>query len=224
MLRLAGVDAATPGLDRAEEARLQGEAAAAGLAPTPRFSDPAAGILVSDYLAPGPAPAPAAALAARGALLRAVHALRAPPRPLELGSYLERCEHRARTVDAGLARRARALLPVLALPGDRAVLCHNDLRAANRLWHGGRLLALDWEYAALGNRWFDLAAGAADLDDALALLRAYRGTGANDPERRAVTAAFALSRYVDALWYTLQGRPPAAAWAAAARALENAHG
>ena len=68
-------------------------------------------------------------------------------------------------------RRYADLAGIEELPGDLAealerlqqspaelALCHNDLLAANRLCCGGKLLALDWEYAASGDPLFDLAA------------------------------------------------------------------
>ena len=35
--------------------------------------------------------------------------------------------------------------------------CHNDLLTANFLDDGTRLRILDWEYAGMGDRFFDLA-------------------------------------------------------------------
>jgi aminoglycoside phosphotransferase (APT) family kinase protein len=221
VLRLDAVAPATPGLDRADEARSHAAAAAAGLAPALRFADAARGILVCDYLPPA-APAGDERVALAG-LLRAIHRLRAPARELQLAPYLTACEARAGIEAGDAGDRARRLVAVLTAADPRPVLCHHDLNAANRLWHRGRLWAIDWEYAARGNRWFDLAAAAADRTQAQALLRAYAGAGAGRRERHAVDAAFALSRYINALWYTIQGEPSAAAWTAATAALESTH-
>src|SRR5262249_14980602 len=50
-----------------------------------------------------------------------------------------------------LARRIEA-----ALPPDPLVPCHNDLLAANFIDDGARIRILDWEYAAMGDAYFDL--------------------------------------------------------------------
>jgi thiamine kinase-like enzyme len=46
-----------------------------------------------------------------------------------------------------------------ALSGDEhePVPCHNDLLAANFIWDGLRVRIVDWEYAGMGDRYFDLA-------------------------------------------------------------------
>lgn len=59
------------------------------------------------------------------------------------------------------------------------VLCHNDVQLSNFLCNGAHVSVLDWEYAANGNPFFDLAmvAGNAALDDdeTAALLASYFG-------------------------------------------------
>jgi thiamine kinase len=37
------------------------------------------------------------------------------------------------------------------------VLCHNDLLASNLIHNGGKLFAIDWEYAAMGDPFYELA-------------------------------------------------------------------
>ena len=51
---------------------------------------------------------------------------------------------------------------------DAHVPCHNDLLNANFLEDGERLWIVDWEYAGMGDRFFDLANFAInhELDDA----------------------------------------------------------
>ncbi|MHA7816678.1 MAG: phosphotransferase [Pseudohaliea sp.] len=217
VLRLDGLDPAAPGLDRAEEHALQGAAAAAGLAPPPRFG--CADFLVSDYLdedGTGPDPADAAA---RARLLRAIHALKVRARRLAPAAYLETCEARAGAIPRALPALARKQLAALAAPGDAPVLCHNDLTAGNCLRHRGRLLAIDWEYAALGSRWLDLARTAGDSS---AAVEAYLARPPSRDEQRALTGARALLPYLDALWYSLHGRGDAVDWTAVTRALETA--
>jgi aminoglycoside phosphotransferase (APT) family kinase protein len=221
VLRLDGLDPATPGLDRVEEVALQGAAAAAGLAPQPRFGG--ADFLVSDYVGDDPAedsagPDPADAVA-RARLLRAIHALQVPARRLAPAAYLGTCEARAGPVPPALPALARKHCAALAAPGDAPVLCHNDLTAANCLRHRGRLLAIDWEYAALGSRWLDLARAAGD---SAAAVEAYLQRPPTRAERTALAAARALLPYLDALWYALHDRGDTVDWPAVTRALETA--
>ena len=68
------------------------------------------------------------------------------------------------------------------------MLCHNDLLRANRIYSGGRLWAIDWEYCAMGSPWYDLAVvvngdslSTAQADE---LLEAYLGRAASSAERQ----------------------------------------
>ena len=45
----------------------------------------------------------------------------------------------------------------LSGPEHDPVPCHNDLLAANFIWDGHRVRIVDWEYAGMGDRYFDLA-------------------------------------------------------------------
>ena len=64
-------------------------------------------------------------------------------------------------------------------PEHAPVPCHNDLLAANFLHDGERIVIVDWEYAGMGDRFFDLGNFAVnnELDDAdeERLLEAYFG-------------------------------------------------
>ena len=43
------------------------------------------------------------------------------------------------------------------LDSESPVFCHNDLSSYNVGWLGDRLLAIDWEYAAMGSPHYDVA-------------------------------------------------------------------
>ena len=83
------------------------------------------------------------------------------------------------------ARRLRTEIEaaVRDQPGHEPVPAHNDLLPANFLRDGDRMQLIDWEYAGMGDRWFDLGNFAVnneldeDQEDAAAggLLR--RGAG-----------------------------------------------
>ena len=57
-------------------------------------------------------------------------------------------------VREGARRIERALDP--AHPEHASVPCHNDLLPANFIHDGNRVRIVDWEYAGMGNRYFDL--------------------------------------------------------------------
>ena len=50
------------------------------------------------------------------------------------------------------------------LEHDTPHFCHNDLTAGNLMSNDKQLMAIDWEYAALGSRYFDIAIAAGSLD------------------------------------------------------------
>jgi thiamine kinase-like enzyme len=96
----------------------------------------------------------------------------------------------------------------LALPSaEPPCPCHNDLLPANLLDDGERVRIIDWEYAGMGDRWFDLGNLAAntELDAAgeRALLAAYAGTVTDDDLRHLRLMRLA-SEMRESLWGYLQ--------------------
>lgn len=77
---------------------------------------------------------------------------------------------------AGLSHRIDTLM---ASSGAPEVLCHNDVQLSNFLSDGSSVAVLDWEYAANGNLFFDLAMVAAnatfDDDETALMLASYFG-------------------------------------------------
>jgi thiamine kinase-like enzyme len=111
------------------------------------------------------------------------------------GSYEEAHGHSKR-IEAALSGPEHAPVP-----------CHNDLLAANFI-RGDQLWIVDWDYAGMGDRYFDLGNFAVnnELDDAAAqaFLTAYFG---EEPgERR--TATLRLFRFMsdfrEAMWGVVQ--------------------
>ena len=51
---------------------------------------------------------------------------------------------------------AKAIEKALRGPEHEPVPCHNDLLAGNLIRQGERLRIVDWEYAGMGDRYFDL--------------------------------------------------------------------
>ena len=105
----------------------------------------------------------------------------------------------------GGARRIRAALPG---PEHLPVPCHNDLLTANLIDDGARVRIVDWEYAGMGDRFFDLGNlsvnnGFAEADDER-LLAAYFG----EPSTRRRFAALRLMRIMsdfrEGMWGVVQ--------------------
>jgi thiamine kinase-like enzyme len=108
--------------------------------------------------------------------------------------------------DAAAARAAEIEAAFAASPDPRAP-CHNDLLAANFIESGDRIVILDWEYAGMNDRYFDLGNLATnnDLDEPaqLALLESYFGSVT--PRHRARLALMKImSDFREAMWGVLQ--------------------
>jgi thiamine kinase-like enzyme len=91
--------------------------------------------------------------------------------------------------------------------GNASVPCHNDLLNANFLDDGERLRIVDWEYAGMGDRFFDLANFSInhelDTTQSAALLAAYFGeTRTEDVE--ALELMRFMSDFREAMWGVVQ--------------------
>jgi aminoglycoside phosphotransferase (APT) family kinase protein len=197
-------------LDPGAESMAMSLAAAAGLAPALRFASTGLGTLVCDYLAPDPAPT--SSIKSLAALLRGIHRLPATRQVLSLSG---RIRHYRQALSNGrrgprhqellsLSESAIECAERLAAVGDSMVLCHNDLLPANRLLSGGRLWAIDWEYAAMGSRWFDIAVvccgEAWDEPARRLLLNAYLGRSPSTSECRRLAWATGAYHGLEQLW------------------------
>ena len=93
-------------------------------------------------------------------------------------------------------------------PTHERVPAHNDLLTANFLLDGDSVQLIDWEYAGMGDRWFDLGNFAVnnELDDEqeAQLLEAYFG----EPPDERLTATLKLFRFMsdfrEAMWGVVQ--------------------
>ena len=149
------------GLEFSTEVANQRRAAGQSLAPEIFWSDPNHQLIVMAYLEKNP-PFTEADLAT---CLRGIHQLSLEGERLDLAHVLERYRQVAETrgvsleglIDPNLSP-LREAIGVLA--EEPAVGCHNDLNAANLLWSDGPI-AIDWEYAAPGDPYFDIAAACA---------------------------------------------------------------
>jgi thiamine kinase-like enzyme len=94
-----------------------------------------------------------------------------------------------------------------ALSSDPVVLCHNDLLNANFIDDGTRIRIIDWEYAGMGDRFFDFGNFAVNHqlseDDEHQLLVAYFGRVA-EAQRARVKLMRLMSDFREAMWGVLQ--------------------
>jgi thiamine kinase-like enzyme len=93
-------------------------------------------------------------------------------------------------------------------PGHEPVPAHNDLLPANFLRDGDRMQLIDWEYAGMGDRWFDLGNFAVnnELDDDQEdqLLEAYFGEAPDDRKRATLKLFRFMSDFREGMWGVVQ--------------------
>jgi thiamine kinase-like enzyme len=94
-----------------------------------------------------------------------------------------------------------------ALPPFKPALCHNDLLPANLLDDGERLWLIDWEYAGMGDPFFDLgnlsAMNGFELADDTQLVEAYLGH-CEEPELARLRLHRAAAQYREGMWGVVQ--------------------
>jgi thiamine kinase-like enzyme len=203
VLRIGGKDTALLGIDREHEHEAAVNAARLGIGPeVVRFES---GCLVTRFVEGEIGQAPPGEV---GRLLRRLHggspirsrfdsfrvvetyAETAAAHGVAIPPEYERACGLARTIEA--SRR-----------GAPAVPCHNDLLSANFIADGDRLWIVDWEYAGMGDAFFDLANFAVnnglEEDGERELLEAY---GSSDVS--ALTAMRFMSDFREAMWGVVQ--------------------
>ena len=217
VVRIAAAATERLGIDRRREYLCAVTASQSGVAPEVVHARPAEGILVTRFVAGGHLSDEE--MAKPDVMRRAVQAMRR----YHTGPAFEGSYSPFRTIEAYLreARRSASLLPqdidemharISAIEGSlspgqtMARPCHNDLWGSNLIDDGVEVRIVDWEYAGMGDIFFDLANyaiyGCASDALAEALLRAYFGA--------ASAAAFARLRLLqivaelrEALWYVV---------------------
>ena len=217
VLRLPGRNTELLGIDREVERANTAAAAAVGVGPEVVAFVPELGCLLTAWI-PGRT---VSAEELRGPLLGAVAtALRTvhdgPPVPGSFSPF-QRTRDYAREAVARGARlpdghdRVAAAAEEIedALAGRPTVPCHDDLLTANWLFDGERLRIVDWEYAGMGDRAFDLGnfAGHHELDAAaeVALLTAYSGAPPTGGGLAALRLMRLMAAFWEAMWAVLQG-------------------
>ena len=217
VLRIAGSDTDLLGIDRAVEYEAALAAAAVGVGPE-----------VVDVRGAGGIPRhplrrgrdrPARADARPGVIGRVAHALRAvhrgPSLPARFISFRVVEDYRSVAYARGaevppsyvwarqVARRIERARGVFA---ERP--CHNDLLNANFIDDGTRIRIVDWEYAGMGDVFFDLANfsvnNGLEPGERRLLLEAY-ADAVRPQDERALELMLFMSDFREAMWGVVQG-------------------
>ncbi|MEP5763222.1 MAG: phosphotransferase [Halieaceae bacterium] len=201
VLRIDGIDPQKLGLSRSTEWRALSHAARQGLSPAPSYQNPELGVLVCEFIQEQAADADSG-LADIAQLLRAIHDL--PPLKFRLDPMSRATHYLQLAGDEELPRQFLQACERLQQDAPDPVLCHNDLLRANRLRGADRLLALDWEYAAMGDACFDLAVimegDSLDQDACRALHHHYLQREANATEQQRLQDNRLVYRELSRLW------------------------
>ncbi len=217
VLRIAGRDTDLLGIDRSVERDATQLAASVGVGPEViAFLEPE-GWLVTRFIegkiVPEERMRDPTVIRRVAVALRAIH--NGPPLERRFDSFQVVEDYRAVAFARGaqmppayawarqIARRiAAARGPVPERP------CHNDLINANFIDDGSRIRIVDWEYAGMGDVFFDLANFSINhgfsADERRALLEAYAGT-VQAHQARALELMRFMSDFREAMWGVVQG-------------------
>jgi thiamine kinase-like enzyme len=222
VVRLPGKDTDLLGIDREAERLANRHAAQLGIAPNVAAALDAPPCLVTSFVSGEEMTAEA--LREPGAVAEVAKSLREfHDSGLELPTdfqvldiardYAEVARSRGgqppHAFEASLERASQIALAVKDDPEHAPVACHNDLLPANFLrGEDGRIAIVDWEYAGMGDRFFDLGNLAVNNEfgeeDENRLLEAYFEDPAT-PRRRAALRLFRfMSDFREAMWGVVQ--------------------
>ena len=218
VVRVFGVETGLLGIDRVAEDVAARAVAAAGVGPPVVAFLPEAGCLVTRFV--NGAPIPVEDLERRDVLaavvrsVRSVHGCPAIPSTFPVFRIVEGYAELARdrgiplpsayTEAHDLADRIEAAFARAPMP---ATPCHNDLLNANFLLDGDHVWILDYEYAGMGDPFFDL--GNLSINNDLppaaqeALLEAYFGE-VHDGHRARLGLMRVMSDLREAMWGVVQ--------------------
>jgi len=215
VLRLDKPDAAKLGLNRANEKLVCQIVADAGLAPEPLYFDPDAGIYLRRYLK-GRSWIVSdldslVNLERLARLLRELHSLAPVGTAFDpLAAARRYTAQLGSEKSRAILRRAEELMRQLTADTAGLALCHNDLVCHNVL-ESERLMLIDWEYAGIGDPFFDLAVVVRhhDLDEKSAhdFLDAYLGRSASAREVEQLELQCDFYACLLELWKQIVGAP-----------------
>jgi thiamine kinase-like enzyme len=215
VLRMGGARTELLGIDRAAEHAAGVRAFEVGVGPEVVAFVPSQGWLVARFI-DGKAISPDE-MREPETLDRVMAALRkfheAAPIPGRFDSHAVVEDYHAKAVEHGveIPRAYDDALSVSrqisATRGEQPVVpCHNDLLNANFL-DDGEIRIVDWEYAGMGDRFFDLANFSINhefsIDDDRRLLAAYFGE-TREPDLASLRLMRYMSDFREAMWGVLQ--------------------
>jgi thiamine kinase-like enzyme len=216
VLRIGGKDTDLLGIDRRAEYAAARAAAELGVGPeVVAFVEPE-GYLVTRFVEGEPVPPEdmrrPQGLRETGALLRRVH--EGPKFPARFDSFRVVEAYRATAIAHGVrvpadyeAAKARADEIERQLGPRAEHPCHNDLLNANFIRGEDGIRIVDWEYAGMGDRFFDLANFAVNhdltADDEAQLLESYFGER-RDGDRARLRLMRFMSDFREAMWGVVQ--------------------
>jgi thiamine kinase-like enzyme len=216
VLRIAGKDTDLLGIDRQVEVEATRAAASLGIGPdVVDFVEPE-GWLVTRFIEGHPIPverirAPENLVRVADAL-RAVHAAQGVSGSFDsfriVEQYLATARERGGEEPTHYAWAHEIAGRIEALrQGSGRCFCHNDLLNANFIDDGERIRIVDWEYAGMGDRFFDLANFAInqEVDECSrrTLLEAYFGDVRREDARALELMRF-MSDFREAMWGVVQ--------------------
>ncbi len=221
VVRVPGKDTSELGIDRVAEAQAAQAAARLGLGPAVAavIDDPRC---IATEFVPGETMT-ADALQGEREIIGVANILRTLHEsgesiPTDFDPFEVIRDHAERAVARGASlppeyERAKLLAEEISLkltsPLHDPVFTHNDLLPANLIRSSdGALHLLDWDYAGMGNRFFDLANFAINAELAEThrdlLLSSYFGE-VTDANRAALNLMRVMSDFREAMWGVLQG-------------------
>jgi thiamine kinase-like enzyme len=219
VVRLPGNDTELLGSDRPGEREANSLAAAVGVAPEvlAHLEDPV--VLVTAFVE-GPTMEAAElreprALAEVAAALRKIHGcgtIEATFDPFRLvEDYAAATRERGGEVPPAYEVAHAAAVRIEAAPaldGGGPVLCHDDLLPANFIATPAGIRIVDWEYAGMGNPWFDLGNFAVNNElgatEEEAFLSAYLGAPPTPADLAALRLMRLMSDFREAMWGVVQ--------------------
>lgn len=216
VVRLPGKDTSLLGISREAEQLASRAAAKLGIGPAVLAAE--SEFVVTDFIAGEPMGASGVRASPEqvAIALRSFHdaGLELPVRfwvPDLLDSYARIVGDRGGRLPARYAEvRSLAARIAAVLPLSEPVACHDDLLPANvmRVRSGGAVMLVDWEYAGMGHRLFDLGnlAVNSELEEPqeLRLLAAYFGEQPTPGRRAALALMRIMSDAREAAWGVVQ--------------------
>ncbi|MEO8745048.1 MAG: phosphotransferase [Candidatus Dormiibacterota bacterium] len=215
VLRMGGAKTELLGIDRAVEHAASLRAEEVGVGPSVADFVESGGWLVTRFINGRPIPVDemrsAATLPRVAEALRRFHGAAAIPGRFDayavVDDYRAEAEANGVAIPSEFGDALEVSEKIRAARGPQPVVpCHNDLLNANFL-DDGAIRIVDWEYAGMGDRFFDLANLSVnhdfEVEDDRRLLAAYFGV-----ERAQDLAALRLMRFMsdfrEAMWGVLQ--------------------